>query len=284
MSDNFRFVTRTRFVDYRVFINGGSGTVSNYEGFRPLRQKCSILEGEECVCSFIENAKIYLVASGLDRHKRDERGRAIRFSFCEIFPIEEISKAASAFIKISDHWEDVENWLSNNLQDINEGTEAEGVKLDESAFMSWLQSDGGDFEDNGWLHKGKVLKWTKRNGEEQYINIGRVFDITETESFADDDKDNSSGKVKKIAAVTVGVAVLVGVFIAGCYVFGGRDKAQEIQKAQEVNRREVINGLTEDIKKALPERHFSSRDSSVLKYDVVSPSIDKTLSHGSEHN
>ena len=251
MSDNFRFVTRTRFVDYKCFINGGSGTVSNYEVFRPLRQKCSILEGEECVCSFIENAKIYLVASGLDRRKRDERGRAIRFSFCEIFPIEEISKAASAFIKISDHWEDVENWLSNNLQDINEGTTSEGVKLDESAFMSWLQSDGENFGDNSWLRKGKVLKWTKRDGEEQYINIDRVFDITEIESFNDDD-NNSSGKVKKIAAVTAGVAVLAGVFIAGCYVFGSRDKVQEIQNAQGVKRSEVNNELTEKIKSGLP--------------------------------
>ena len=133
MNNNFRFVTRTRFVDYRVFINRGTETISNYEGFRPLRQKCSILDGEECACLFVEDPKIYLVVSGLDRHKRDERGRAIRFSFCQIFGNK--SEAASAFMKIKKHWEYVEDWLSKHLRDINEGTESERVELNENDFI-----------------------------------------------------------------------------------------------------------------------------------------------------
>ena len=112
---NFRFVTRTKYTDYKVYIHGGLNTISNREGFRPLRQKCSIMEGEQCVCAFVENAKIYLVVSALDRNKTDERGRAIRFSFCQIFTNRK--NAASAFIKVADHWEDVEEWLSRNLHD-----------------------------------------------------------------------------------------------------------------------------------------------------------------------
>ena len=113
---NFRFVTRTRYKDYKVYVRGGQETISNREGFRPLRQKCSITEGEQCVCAFVENAKIYLVVSALDRHKTDERGRAIRFSFCQIFTNKK--HAASAFIKIADHWKDTESWLNKNLRDL----------------------------------------------------------------------------------------------------------------------------------------------------------------------
>lgn len=273
----FRFVTRTRYTDYRVYINGGRDTISNREGFRPLRQKCSITEGEQCACVFAENAKIYLVVSALDRHKTDERGRAIRFSFCQIFT--DKKKAASAFLKAAEHWEDVEKWLSRNLHDINEGSDTEGVELDESAFMKWLIADGEDFDSDDWLERGKVLKWTKRDGKEDYIPIGEVFDLVNAD-YADD----SSGSKKKIVmAGAATAAVIAGLVIGGCYILGNKEKVNDIKDAFESKRGNAeIKRISEDIKTALPERTFTSRDSRDLE-DVIQKSLDAVMNSGNKN-
>ena len=264
---SFRFVTRTRYTDYKVYVDGGRETISNREGFRPLRQKCSITEGEQCVCIFQENSKIYLVVSALDRHKTDERGRAIRFSFCQIFTNEQ--QAASAFIKTADHFEDVEAWLSKNLHDINEGSEDEGVDLDEAAFMKWLIKDGEEFESDNWLEKGKVLKWTKRDGKENYIPIGEVFDPVNLDP-ADNYSDSKNSSKKKI--IIAGATVLAGVVMCGCFVMGSKKKVQEIQNAAE-NKNNIALNISNDITSALPRRDFTPRDRQEIKM-VVSKSLD----------
>ena len=262
----FRFVTRTRYKDYKVYIRGGKGTISNREGFRPLRQKCRITEGEQCVCAFVENAKIYLVVSALDRHKTDERGRAIRFSFCQIFT--DKKDAASAFLKAADHWEDVENWLRKNLHDINEGSETESVQIDEAAFKRWLIADGEEFESDDWLESGKVLKWTKIDGEENYIPIGKVFDVASVETT----DDSSGSKKKKIIAAGAAAAVIAGVIIGGCYVLGRKDKVQEIQKAHDANISLDAKKLSEDIKAVLPGREINSGETREIR-DIISTSL-----------
>lgn len=138
----FRFVTRTKFQDYRVFINGGRDTLSNREGFRPLRQYAYVEEGRPCAALFERSGKIYLLASSLSRGKVDERGRGITFSFCWIFQNTKYRQHARyAFIRLIDHWEEAEDWLNENIYDINEGSKNEGVELDESAFEKWLLAD-----------------------------------------------------------------------------------------------------------------------------------------------
>lgn len=243
--NNFRFVTRTRYTDYKVYINGGRDTISNREGFRPFRQKCGITEGEQCACIFAENGKIYLVVSALDRHKTDERGRAIRFSFCQVFTNKQ--HAASAFIKLADHWEDVEAWLSQNFHDIDEGTEAEGVELNESAFMKWLVNDGEEFDSDNWLRKGEVLKWTKRDGKEDYIPIAEVFDPVNVDYVG-----NSSGSKKKIVAGVVILSV-----IGGCYVLGPKKNVEYIQETTKPID-DVANNLSQDIIQTLEEQGRNS--------------------------
>ena len=255
----FRFVTRTRYIDYKVYIHGGQDTISNREGFRPLRQKCSITEGEQCACVFVENAKIYLVVSALNCHKTDERGRAIRFSFCQIFTNKK--QAVNAFIKITYHWENVENWLSKNLRTVNENTEKERVEFDEAAFMKWLVSDGEEFESDNWPKKGEVLKWTKHDGKADYIPIGKVFELVNV-----DDVDNSSDSKKKIIA---GVAVaLIGLIIGGCYIMGNKENVQNIKEAynKKNNAFDDTKKLSEGIHEELQKqgRNFTQRDGKEL--------------------
>ena len=215
----FRFVTRTKFADYRVFYNGGSETLSNRDDFRPLRQKCDIIEGEQCACVFTENDRFYLVVSALDADRTDERGRAIRFSFCQIF--DDASEAASAFVKVKNHWEEVESWIHEHLEETDEGT---GVDFDEAAFMRFLQEDG---EGKLKLKRGKVTKWTRSDNEIRYPDIQIVHDVTVNYTA---ESPRSKIWMHKTLAGIAAVAGLALVIIAGCYVIGPKAEVEELQK------------------------------------------------------
>ena len=275
----FRFVTRTKFQDYRVFINGGKDTLSNREGFRPLRQYAYVMEGRPCAALFERSGKIYLLASSLSRGKVDERGRGITFSFCWIFPTTQYKQRARyAFIRLIDHWEEAEDWLNENLHDINEGSESEGVELDENAFTRWLL-DGFNVNSEVrfktvsdeaisvrsfksvyiWPKQDYIFRYDKNDNCIENRTIGQEEDITGTEPVHTEKSPRTRAK-KILAGLGAGV-VLAGSGFAGGYTRAVNSINEKLKDTVMLSDVHVIaKSCAEDIIGVLSSHDITSAD------------------------
>ena len=181
----FRFVTRTLSEDYRVFYDSGRKQLGDLEEFAPLRHKGRIIPEEgTALAVFEEGGKIFLVVSGMKFGNRDRAGRAIRFSFCQIFEgnsPEEREKAFSAFSLLISSMPAVQEKAKGLLQEIpktktdlqGHETLSEDVSFKQDEFMALLQagrkrnlkfkraSDGQSYPAGGcvWPANGCLLKW-----------------------------------------------------------------------------------------------------------------------------
>ncbi len=178
-SIDFRFVTRTLNEDYHVYSDDGRIILSDQMEFAPLRKKCAIMSEEgRCSALFEDNAKIFLVASGLSADRKDIAGRSIRFSFCKIFQcsgLQDRENSYAAFIRLVTQWENTELKLQSLFRE-NE----KGVYFDQKSFMTWLQAERqsimnfriskhGDVhrpDSEIWPSKGCMLKWLFREADE----------------------------------------------------------------------------------------------------------------------
>ena len=182
---NFRFITRTLSDDYRVFCDSGRKQLDDLEDFAPLRKKGGIIPEEStALVLFEDDSKIFLIASGMKFGRNDRAGRAIRFSFCQIFQgnsTEEREKAFSAFNLLISSMPDIQEEAKDMIQEIPkkkinlQGQEvlSEDVSFNQDEFMNLLQSrrqknlnfrraaNGQSYSADSclWPAKGCVLKW-----------------------------------------------------------------------------------------------------------------------------
>ena len=181
----FRFVTRTRDEDYRIFSSGGNKTHSDSE-FEPLSRKGRIIPEEgPCAVMWEESSLIFLTVSSMQRDAKDRANRPIRFSFCEIFT--DRVKAWTAFTRIISDFSGAENVVRSL---IHEPTTGEDIDFMQEKFISWLQEkscgqvtfqtcrEGDVITRDGdtwlavWPPEGLLLRWCKTEDDE--ISCERV--------------------------------------------------------------------------------------------------------------
>ena len=187
----FRFVTRTRSEDYRVFSSGGRETHSDSE-FEPLRRKGRIIPEEgPCAVMWEESSLIFLTVSAMQRGAKDRANRPIRFSFCEIFT--DRVKAWTAFTRIISDFSGAENIVRSLIcEKPTKGDAGEDIDFMQEKFISWLQENtngniifqscregdvitrDGDTWFSVWPPEGLLLKWCKTEDDEiscERINV-----------------------------------------------------------------------------------------------------------------
>lgn len=178
-SIDFRFVTRTLNEDYHVYSDDGRMILSDQMEFSPLRRKCAIHSEEGgCAALFEDNAKIFLIASGLSADRKDIAGRPIRFSFCNIFQgsgLQDKEDSYAAFIRLVTQWKDTELKIQSLFREYEKG-----LFFDQKSFMAWLQAERqsimnfktckhGDVHRSDaviWPSEGCMLKWLLRESDE----------------------------------------------------------------------------------------------------------------------
>ena len=241
----FRFVTRTLSEDYRVFYDRGRKQLDDVEEFAPLRKKGRIIPEEGTTLAlFEEDNKIFLIASGMKFGNHDKVGRAIRFSFCQIFQgngIEEREKAFSAFSLLMSSMPDIQEEAKELIQEIpkkktnSQGQEvlSEDVNFRQDEFMTLLQSrrkrnlsfkraeNGQSYNADSclWPAKGCVLKWIET--EPDVISCYRIEAESEEKSPL-----NSGTQLKRYSWVMV-LVIAVCAIAAGIMLIHNNKISEE---------------------------------------------------------
>lgn len=204
ISIEFRFVTATVNVDYHVYCDNGSRILKDAEEFDPIKEIGNFfLDEGACAVLFENNGKIYLVATNLQRDKKDFVGRPLVFSFCWILQgnnIEYKRKAWCAFSKIILSWNEVEIKIQSLISEEpykkkdSKGRDiySEKINFNQEKFMKWLGNDDtyiSNFDNKiscgvvkevskssyaFWPPARHILKWEKEAVNENYENSSPV--------------------------------------------------------------------------------------------------------------
>lgn len=225
-STGFRFYTRTRSEDYRVFADEGR-ELRNKNDFLRLRDAiagCSN-EDDEGAAVFEDRGMIHLVAFGFMRGDLDRGNRTKWFSFCRVYPKSQAGLALNALARIAEDWDGTAEFADSLIEEIPvmrktadfedfKGRErrSEDVRFDRVRFFQWLDKPAGKPISPAYasaLRAGNMLKYSS----------GEIFPVpmgTEIEEGDDDlpgrgniKKESKPGKLPAILAVMLAVLCAV---------------------------------------------------------------------------
>lgn len=246
-STGFRFYTRTRSEDYRVFADEGR-ELRNKNDFLRLRNDiagCSN-EDDEGAAVFEDRGMIHLVAFGFMRGDMDRGNRTKRFSFCRVYPKSQARLALNALARIAEDWDGTAEFANSLIEEVPvmrktefedfKGKErrSEDVRFDRVRFLQWLGTPAVNPIPPSYasaLRAGNMLKYFRNE----------IFPVpmgTENEEGDDDlpglrdiEKENKPGKL----SMSIILAVLCVVFGIGCAMLGVWLKT-EMQNVSELER------------------------------------------------
>lgn len=262
-STGFRFYTRTRSEDYRVFADEGR-ELRNKNDFLRLRKIAGCRnDDDEGAAVFAEGEMIQLVAFGFMRGDLDRGNRTKRFSFCRVYPKSQagLVLALNALARIAEDWDGTAEFADSLIEEIPvmrkdpdfedfKGKEkhSENMRFDREKFFRWLDTPAGSTVTQANIsafRAGKMLKYFR----------SEIFPVpmgTENEEGDDDlpglrdiEKENKSGKLSIILAV---LCVVLGI---GCAMLGVWLKT-ELQNVSELeskltSRDNAISRLNESL-------------------------------------
>ncbi len=227
-STGFRFYTRTRSEDYRVFADEGR-ELRNKNDFLRLRKIAGCRnDDDEGAAVFVDREMIQLVAFGFLRGELDRANRDKRFSFCRVYPKSQAGAALNALARIAEDWDGTTEFADSLIEEVPvmrktefedfKGREkhSEDVRFDRVRFFQWLDKLTGSpvtQADISAFRAGKMLRYYG----------GEIFTETAGTEIEDDDEmpglsslplreKNKLGKLPVILALMLAVlcAVLAG--------------------------------------------------------------------------
>ena len=247
-STGFRFYTRTRSEDYRVFADKGR-ELRNKNDFLRLRDDIAGCrnEDDEGAAVFVDREMIHLVAFGFMRGDLDRGNRTKRFSFCRVYPKSQAGAALNALARIAEDWDGTAEFADSLIEEVPvmrktefedfKGREkhSEDVRFDRVRFLQWLDTPAVNPIPPSYasaLRAGNMLKYFRNE----------IFPVpmgTENEEGDDDlpglrdiEKENKPGK---LSMSIIFLCVLCVVFGIGCAMLGVWLKT-EMQNVSELER------------------------------------------------
>lgn len=250
-STGFRFYTRTRSEDYRVFADEGR-ELRNKNDFLRLRDAiagCSN-EDDEGAAVFEDRGMIHLVAFGFMRGDLDRGNRTKRFSFCRVYPKSQAGAALNALARIAEDWDGTAEFADSLIEEIPvmrktdfedfKGREkrSEDVRFDCNRFFKWLDTPAGSPVTPANVSAFKA-------GEMLRYYAGEIFPASAGTEIEDDDEmpglrslplqeKNKPGKLPVI------LAVMLAVLCAVLGVWGWKqfqESSKLSQKLQELSQK-----------------------------------------------
>ena len=284
-STGFRFYTRTRSEDYRVFADEGR-ELRNKNDFLRLRKIAGCRnDDDEGAAVFAEGEMIQLVAFGFMRGDLDRGNRRKRFSFCRVYPKSQAGAALNALARIAEDWDGTAEFADSLIEEVPvmrktefedfKGREkrSEDVRFDCVRFLQWLDTPAVNPIPPSYasaLRAGNMLKYSS----------GEIFPVpmgTEIEEGDDDlpgrgniKKESKPGKLPAILAVMLAVlCAVLGVWGWKQFQESSRlsqDLRTEQQKVSELrselaSRDNEISGLT----KSSPDKNMESQETTSKK-------------------
>ena len=302
-STGFRFYTRTRSEDYRVFADEGR-ELRNKNDFLRLRKIAGCRnDDDEGAAVFAEGEMIQLVAFGFMRGDLDRGNRRKRFSFCRVYPKSQAGAALNALARIAEDWDGTAEFADSLIEEVPvmrktdfedfKGREkrSEDVRFDRVRFLQWLDTPAVNPIPPSYasaLRAGNMLKYSS----------GEIFPVpmgTEIEEGDDDlpgrgniKKESKPGKLPAIWAV------MLAVLCAVLGVWGwkqSQDLRTEQQKVSEL-RSELdsidneISGLTKSSadKSTESQATTSKKNEEAINVEITGNIIDNMCVHYNHDN
>lgn len=272
-STGFRFYTRTRSEDYRVFADEGR-ELRNKNDFLRLRNDiagCSN-EDDEGAAVFEDRGMIHLVAFGFMRGDMDRGNRTKRFSFCRVYPKSQARLALNALARIAEDWDGTAEFADSLIEEVPvmrktefedfKGKEkrSEDVRFDRVRFFQWLDTPAGNPVPPSYasaLRAGNMLKYSS----------GEIFPVSMGTEIEEDDDDlpgrrNIEKERPKPGKLPVILAVILGVLCVG---LGGLALTQYL-KSSELSRKlqelsQELQTKQQNVSKL--EKELTSRDNEI---------------------
>ncbi len=279
----FRFYTRTKSEDYRVFAGDGKEELNFAEEFQPILDIAQVDEDEKSAVIYEDSGKVYVAAFGLRLSRQDRARRVIKFSFCLILPSENLQTAMRAFSRVVNEWDETAECASRLIEEIpvmrkdwqGRNKPGEDMRFDQRKFLQWLVSKPASIQ----LPKAGYMK-------KYFADSGELIEIG-----SEDEEDSGEGYTYRwmIYLLVVGV-VCVGLLMWYLMRENGQSKpqvqpqelllkSQEEQSSQpenilptsvEIKIREEMNGKPNSDDKGTGSRDISS-DKTLVSRDEVSP-------------
>ena len=284
-STDFRFYTRTRSEDYRVFADEGR-ELRNKNDFLRLRKIAGCRnDDDEGAAVFVDREMIHLVAFGFLRGELDRANRDKRFSFCRVYPKSQAGAALNALARIAEDWDGTAEFADSLIEEVPvmrktefedfKGREkhSEDVRFDRERFFRWLDTPAGSTvtqADISAFRAGKMLRYYG----------GEIFTETAGTEIEDDDEmpglrslplreKNKPGKLPAILAVlAVFCAVLAG---------WGWKKSQESLKLSQKLQTEQQNVSKLESALASKDNEISDLNESLTSKDKEIESLTQKL-------
>ena len=268
-STGFRFYTRTRSEDYRVFADEGR-ELRNKNDFLRLRKIAGCRnDDDEGAAVFVDREMIHLVAFGFKRGDLDRGNRRKRFSFCRVYPKSQAGAALNALARIAEDWDGTAEFADSLIEEVPvmrktdfedfKGREkrSEDVRFDRVRFLQWLDTPAVNPIPPSYasaLRAGNMLKYPR----------SEIFPVpmgAEIEEGDDDlpgrnvEKENKPGKLSIILAV---LCVVLGVLcvILGGWVYQLKTDLQTAQKNVSEPRSEIsgLKKILDDKSRKIPNQ------------------------------
>lgn len=251
-STGFRFYTRTRSEDYRVFENDGANVIP-YEEFESFYVKAEIEnEDEESAIIFSDGGTIYTAAFGLRTGRLDIAGREIRFSFCAGLPEGKTGAAMRIFSRVISEWDNTASTVSKLIQEIpttrrdwkDREKRGEDVRFDFRKFLHWLTEKPSDPQIK-FPPKGMTLKYFSDSGE--------LALIRDDDDESDGESYTGSRKKNPLLIICAALALILCAGLGTWHFMRGRESENSHGKSQTQKQEYAIRVTTSPDNQALQQ-------------------------------